>query len=101
FYGPDLAVACFMGDFEKKDSNPPVTLNRFRIMDVYARRNGGWIQVASHTVVDPLWRAEQTSQPLNISLQQRERILAAREAVWRAYFTNDRATLVRLVPAET
>src|SRR5438093_9229688 len=49
FYGPDLAVACFMGDFEKKATNPPVTLNRFRIMDVYAKRSGGWIQVASHT----------------------------------------------------
>src|SRR6185369_7716268 len=52
FYGPDLAVACFMGDFEKRDTNPPVTTNRFRIMDVYARRNGAWIQVASHTVID-------------------------------------------------
>lgn len=101
FYGPDLAVACFMGDFEKKNTNPPVTLNRFRIMDVYARRNGNWIQVASHTVVDPLWRAEQTSQPLNISPQIRQRILAAREAVWRAYFTNDQATLERLIPEET
>ena len=100
-YGPDLAVACFMGDFEKKNTKPPVTLNRFRIMDVYARRNGNWIQAASHTVVDPVWRAEQTSQPRNISPEIRQRILAAREAVWRAYFTNDQAALERLIPEET
>jgi hypothetical protein len=101
FYGPDLAVACFMGDFEKKNTDPPVTLNRFRIMDVYARRNGNWIQVASHTVIDPIWREEQSSQPRNITPQLRQRILTAREAVWRAYFNNDQATLERLIPAET
>ncbi len=101
FYGPDLAVACFMGDFEKRDTNPPVTTNRFRIMDVYARRNGAWIQVASHTVIDPLWRAEQSSYSLNVPQQMRKRILDAREAVWRAYFTNDQATLERVIPAET
>jgi len=101
FYGPDLAVACFMGDFEKKNTDPPVTLNRYRIMDVYARRNGNWIQVASHTVVDPVWRQEQGAQPRNIGPQIRQRILTAREAIWRAYFNNDRATLERLLPAET
>ncbi len=101
FYGPDLAVACFMGDFEKRDTNPPVTTNRFRIMDVYARRNGAWIQVASHTVIDPLWRAEQSSYSLNVPQQMRKRILDAREAVWRAYFTNDQTTLERVIPTET
>jgi hypothetical protein len=37
FYGPDLAVACFMGDFIRNDTR--ATTNRFRIMDVYAKRN--------------------------------------------------------------
>lgn len=101
FYGPDLAVACFMGDFEKKGTNPVEVLNRFRIMDVYAKREGGWIQVASHTVVDPQWRAERMSQALNVQPQMRERILKAREAVWRAFFTNDEVTLNKVIPAET
>src|SRR4030095_15116760 len=101
FYGPELAVACFMGDFEKRDVNPPVTTNRFRIMDVYAKRNGNWIQVASHTVVDPVWRSEQQSQPSSVSPQMRERLLAARELVWKAYFANDQATLEKVIPAET
>ena len=97
FYSPELAVASFFGEFQKDT----ITLRRFRIMDVYAKRKGGWIQVASHTVVDPEWRAEQMSRPLTLSPQVRQRILAAREAVWKAWFSNDRATLERLIPEET
>ena len=100
FYGPDLAAACFIGEFERKSGNVAVTTNRFRIMDVYAKRNGSWIQVGSHTVVDPAWRSEQMSMPLTVSPEIRERILRAREAVWRAYFANDQATLEKLIPQE-
>ena len=97
FYGPELGVASFFGEFQKDG----VTLRRFRIMDVYAKRKGNWIQVASHTVIDPEWRAAQMSQPMTITPQVRQRILAAREAVWKAWFTNDRAALERLIPEET
>ena len=100
FYGPELAVASFFGEFQRKDGDTTITLRRFRIMDVYGKRNGSWIQVASHTVIDPEWRAEQMSQPLAISPQIRERILAAREAVWRAWFANDRVQLEKLIPDE-
>lgn len=101
FYGPELAVASFFGEFQRKDGATTITLRRFRIMDVYAKRKGSWIQVASHTVVDPEWRAAQMSRPMTITPQIRERILAAREAVWKAWFTNDRAALERLIPEET
>ena len=101
FYSPDLAVASFFGSFERKVENTTITLRRFRIMDVYARRKGGWIQVASHTVIDPEWRQQQLSQPLPVTPQIRKQVLAAREAVWRAYFNNDRAALDRLIPEET
>ena len=100
FYGPELAVASFFGEFQRKDGDTTITLRRFRIMDVYAKRKGGWIQVASHTVIDPDWRAAQMSQPMTITPQIRERILAAREAVWRAWFANDRALLEKLIPDE-
>jgi hypothetical protein len=33
--------------------------------------------------------------------QMRKRLLDAREAVWRAYFSNDRAALEKLIPEET
>jgi ketosteroid isomerase-like protein len=96
FYGPELAVASFFGEFQRGG----VTLRRFRIMDVYAKRKGSWIQVASHTVVDPEWRAEQMSKPMTIGPEIRQRILAAREKVWRAWFGNDRAALEKLIPEE-
>jgi hypothetical protein len=100
FYSPDLAVASFFGDFERKTGNLTVTLRRFRIMDVYAKRKGSWIQVASHTVIDPAWRMEQMSAPLTVTPQLRQQILTAREAVWKAYFANDRASLEKLIPEE-
>ncbi|HEX2270227.1 MAG TPA: nuclear transport factor 2 family protein [Pyrinomonadaceae bacterium] len=100
FYTPDLAVANFIGEFNRKDGNTTTTLRRFRIMDIYAKRKGSWIQVASHTAVDPAWRAEQMSKPSNISSEMRQEILAKRDAVWRAFFTNDRPTLEKLIPEE-
>lgn len=101
FYAPDLAVASFFGDFVRKVGNDTVTLRRFRIMDVYARRKGSWIQVASHTIVDPEWREKEMSKPLSVGPQIRKRILAVREAVWKAWFANDRAALEKLIPEET
>lgn len=101
FYGPDLAVANFFVDFGEKNGTEVKTGTRYRIMDVYARRNGEWNQAASHTVVDPIWRAEQMTQPATLPPPIKEQLLTAREAVWRAYFTNDQAQLDKLVPADT
>jgi ketosteroid isomerase-like protein len=98
FYSPELAVASFFGDFERNIGGATVTMRRFRIMDVYAKRKGSWIQVASHTVVDPDWRLEQMSKPAIVTPQIREQVMTAREAVWKAYFANDRAALERLIP---
>jgi hypothetical protein len=96
FYSPELAVANLFGEFVKDG----VTLRRFRITDVYAKRKGSWIQVASNTVIDPDWRAEQMSKPMTISPEIRQWILKEREAVWRAWFANDRAALEKLIPEE-
>src|SRR5215217_3816261 len=100
FYGPELAVVNFLSEFQRKEGNSAVTLRRLRITDVYGKRKGRWIQVASHTAVDPNWREEQMSQPRTVTPQMRERILAAREAVWKAWFANDRALLEKLIPEE-
>ncbi len=97
FYNPELAVANFIGEFVNKDGH---TLRRFRIMDIYAKRKGNWIQVASHTAVDPAWQDEQTTTPRNITPDVRQRILEKRDAVWKAWFTNDRPTLEKLIPEE-
>jgi ketosteroid isomerase-like protein len=101
FYSADLAVANFFVDFGTKSGGEFKTGTRYRIMDIYARRNGAWNQAASHTVIDPAWRAEQMSQPATLPPQARDQLLSARDAVWRAYFTNDQAKLDKLVPADT
>lgn len=101
FYSPDLAVANFNLEFGSRAGADFVVATRYRIMDIYARRQGKWNQAASHTVIDPAWRAWQQSQPATIPPAVRQQILTAREAVWRAYFTNDRAQLDQLVPADT
>jgi ketosteroid isomerase-like protein len=101
FYTPELAVACFNVDFGQKSGGEFMTNVRYRIMDIYAKRNGQWNQAASHTVVDPAWRAHQLSQPAILPPPAKQQLLQAREAVWRAFFTNDQAQLDKLVPADT
>jgi ketosteroid isomerase-like protein len=101
FYSPELAVANFNVDFGQKSGNDLITDVRYRIMDVYAKRNGQWNQAASHTVVDPAWRAQQITLPATLSPPAKQQLLQAREAVWRAFFTNDQAQLDKLVPADT
>ena len=101
FYGADLAVVSFFVDFGQLAGAEFKTNTRYRILDVYVRRAGAWNQAASHTVVDPAWRAEQMSRPATLSPALRQELLETREAVWRAYFTNDQAALDRLVPADT
>jgi ketosteroid isomerase-like protein len=103
FYGPDLAVACFFGEFNRTANGTTTVTNRLRIMDVYGRRNGQWIQVASHTIVDPVYQMTRNATPIpTTSLPPviRQQVLDAREAIWRAYFTNDQATLEKLIPDE-
>jgi Domain of unknown function (DUF4440) len=98
FHGPDVAVASLIGDFERTEAGTTVTLRRFRVLDVYVREQEGWNQAASHTAVDGRWRMVQMTVPARLSPEARQDLLNAREAVWRAFFTNDRAVLEKLVP---
>lgn len=97
FVSPDVGVANFLLDYPYADGSG---FTRLRILDVFAKRNGKWIQVASDTKVDPTWQAEQNSTPANLNAQTRQRILETREAVWRAWFANDREKLEQMIPDE-
>ncbi len=96
FQGDDLAVVPYVADMfvARGDQQGAIKL---RVLDVYARQDGEWIQVGSNTCTHPesegLFRAAFPGE--------REAILAAREATWRAYFAGDRAGLEALVPAGT
>jgi len=73
---------------------------KLRVLDVYAERDGEWIQVASNTGLHPDTQEDIQRLPWPVEGPLREEILAARETVWRAWFENDRSALERLIPQE-
>lgn len=96
----DAAFACFVADVESNTPNGP-SHRALRICDFYTRNNGQWIQSGSDTALHQESLEEQLAAPRPIGEQMKKRLLDAREAVWRAYFAGDRATLEKLIPEET
>jgi ketosteroid isomerase-like protein len=96
----DAAFVCFVADVE---SNWPGALphRALRICDFYTKNNGSWIQSGSDTALHQESIEEQLAAPRPLGDQIKKRLLDAREAVWRAYFAGDRATLEKLIPEET
>ena len=52
-------------------------------------------------IFSALRSAPPQQQPRTLSTTERADLLAAREKIWRAYFTNDRKHLEAVIPAET
>lgn len=97
FYG-DLALVPYVADVTiGKQARLPAKL---RSLDIYAKQNGEWIQVGSNISLHPDTLQEQRSQPRPLAISERESLFAAREATWRAYFSNDRAQMEKLIPEE-
>jgi len=96
----DAAFVCFTADVE---SNTPDGPNKrvLRIADFYTKQNGQWIQTGSDTELHPETVAEQQQMPRSLPEEAKKQLLEVREAVWRAYFSNDRAVLEKLIPEET
>ena len=96
----DAAFVCFVADVE---SNWPGNLPQraLRICDFYTKDGGKWIQSGSYTDTHPDSAAAQMAAPRQYGEPMKKRLLDAREAVWRAYFAGDRATLEKLIPEET
>lgn len=96
----DAAFVCFVADVESQTPNGP--FNRaLRICDFYTKQNGSWIQSGSDTALHAESMEAQLQAPRSLPNQMRQRLLEAREAVWRAYFAGDHAKLEKLIPAET
>jgi ketosteroid isomerase-like protein len=96
----DAAFVCFTADVESNTPNGPFK-RVLRIADFYTKQNGKWIQTGSDTELHPESAAERQQTPWFLGDQMKKRLLDAREAVWRAYFSNDRAALEKLIPEET
>lgn len=99
-FAGDGAFVTFVADVDAKTPSGP-SHRVLRIADFYAKRDGHWIQAGSDTELHPESAAEQMQTPRTLPEQQKKRLLEAREAVWRAFFANDQATLEKLVPADT
>ena len=96
----DAAFVCFVADVESNTPNGPYH-RALRISDFYTKVNGQWIQTGSDTALHAESMEEQLAAPRPLGDQMKKRLLDAREAVWRAYFAGDRATLEKLIPEET
>jgi ketosteroid isomerase-like protein len=96
----DAAFVCFVADVEANTPNGP-SKRTLRISDFYTKQDGHWIQTGSDTELHPESAEEQAQTLSPIGDRMRKRLLDAREAVWRAYFSNDRPALERLIPEET
>ncbi len=100
FYGEALAVVPYIADMRVQTGDAEIPF-KIRVLDIYAKPEGDWIQVASNTATHPDTLAAVRQQPGPVSPALRQEILAAREAVWRAWFANDRARLEAVIPEET
>ena len=96
----DAAFVCFVSDIESNTPSGP-SKRALRICDFYTKNDGKWIQSGSDTALHAESMEAQLQAPRNLPNQMKQRLLAAREAVWRAYFAGDRAALEKLIPRET
>jgi ketosteroid isomerase-like protein len=96
----DAAFVCFVADVESNwPGAPPHRV--LQICDFYTKNDGKWIQNGSDTGMHQETIDEQLAAPRTLGEPMKKRLLDAREAVWRAYFAGDRATLEKLIPDET
>jgi hypothetical protein len=98
FYG-DVAVVNFVADVQYMDGTRAGS-SKLTLMDIYAKEDGAWIQVASQTSLHPEYQdlLRSTFEPL--TEEEKQPILKVREAVWRAWYSGDRKTLADLLPPE-
>jgi len=96
----DAAFVCFVSDIEAHTPSGPFH-RALRICDFYTKDNGKWIQSGSDTTLHQNSLEDQLQLPRALPEQMKNDLLKVREAVWRAYFSGDRATLEKLIPAET
>ena len=98
FYG-DTAVASFVLDTDVIRGGAKGS-QALTILDVFHKEPSGWIQVASNTSLHPDEIQRYMAQRRQMSNDERKALLDAREAVWRAWFGGDTATLSTLLPPE-
>lgn len=95
----DVAVVNFVADVHHMRGTQPHTA-KLTLMDIYAKEDGAWIQVASQTSNHPEYQQRIMSEHQALPDPVKTSLLAAREAVWRAWYGGDTAALAKLLPEE-
>lgn len=95
----DAAFVAFVADVDAMTPAGPYR-RALRITDFYTKTNGAWIQSGSNTDLHAESLERMYQMPRTLSEAEKQRLLEAREAVWRAWFGGDRATLEKLLPEE-
>ncbi len=98
FYG-DTAVASFVLDSDVAYDRHTST-QKLTILDVFHKESAVWIQVASNTSLHPRQLMQRMSGSRELEDEERKSLLAAREAVWRAWFGGDAGGLTTMLPPE-
>jgi len=114
-YG-DVALVYYVARFDYRDGEGRRGSIPLRSLDVYRRENGAWNQCGSHITPIPsggAWGADAaapsrepgevsaaSSAPRTLTAHEQAELFSAREAVWRAWFTNDEAGLRAAIPDE-
>ena len=97
FYG-DIALVPYIAELTGGPQE-----SKLRSFDVYVKSNGEWNQAGSNVGPHPdtvQARLQQAQQLRQLTPAERQAALTSREAVWRAYFSNDRALLEKFIPEE-
>jgi hypothetical protein len=98
FYG-DSAVASFVLETDVVYGSEK-RVQKLTILDVFHKEPAGWIQVASNTSFHPDEIGRRMSELRQLGDGERKELLAAREAVWRAWFAGDTGALEKRLPPE-
>jgi ketosteroid isomerase-like protein len=98
FYG-DVGIVTYIADVTY-DYLGQASTRKLRVLDVYAKLADGWNQVGSDTTLHPDTLAAEMQQAQTVEGDDKQELLSAREAVWRAWFANDGPRLAEFVPPE-
>jgi ketosteroid isomerase-like protein len=98
FYG-NVGIVTYIADVTY-DYQGQSSTRKLRVLDVYAKLADGWNQVGSDTTLHPDTLAAELQQAQSVEGDDKQELLSAREAVWRAWFANDGPRLAELVPPE-
>ena len=95
----DVALVPYVADVTYAFPGGSVT-QKLRVFDVYAKLDGAWNQVGSDTQLHPDSIAAAMENLRPMGPDEKRSLLAAREAVWHAWFANDTPQLAELLPPE-